>query len=298
MRDKKVKSGLEKTRKSLSEKLNSLISSFRKVDEDFFEELEEVLILSDIGADTSFFLIEELREHVKLNKITESEKIKKALIEIIEKELTFESEGLVYPCVLMIVGVNGVGKTTAIGKLANKLKQEGKSVVLAAADTFRAAASEQLANWSKRANVPIVKHHEGADPSAVIYDAISSAKAKRADILICDTAGRLHSKKNLMDELSKMNRVIEKEYPEAMKKTYLVLDATTGQNAINQAKSFKQCVDIDGIILNKLDGTAKGGVIIGIKRQLNVPVHYIGVGEQIDDLRKFEANDFASALID
>jgi len=298
MRDNKTKKGLEKTRKSFSEKLNSLLSSFRNVDEEFFEELEEVLILSDIGTDTSLYLIDQLRSYVKLNKITDSDQIKRALSHIIGKELAVESEVLDVPCVLLIVGVNGVGKTTAIGKLANKYKNDGKTVVLAAADTFRAAASEQLVKWAKRANVPIVKHHEGADPSAVVYDAILSAKAKKADILICDTAGRLHNKKNLMDELSKMNRVIEKEYGDASRRTYLVLDATTGQNAISQAKSFKECVNIDGIILTKLDGTAKGGIIIGIKRQLDVPVYYIGVGEQIDDLRIFDADDFAHALFE
>jgi fused signal recognition particle receptor len=297
MKDKRTKKGLEKTRKSFGDKLNLLISSFRKIDKDFFEELEEILILSDMGVQASAILIERLIEYTKLNKISEPEKVKEALVKIIKEEIEEEKDIFKFPSVLLVVGVNGVGKTTAIGKLAFKMKNEGKSVVLAAADTFRAAASEQLEKWAKRANVPIVKHHEGADPSAVVYDAIKSAKAKNADILICDTAGRLHNKKNLMDELSKINRVIQKEYNEASKKTYLVLDATTGQNAIVQAKSFKECVDVDGIILTKLDGSAKGGVVCGIKQTLNIPVCYIGVGEQIEDLKEFDAEDFANGLI-
>jgi fused signal recognition particle receptor len=298
MKDNKINMGLEKTRKSLSEKINHLIASFRKVDEEFFEELEEILILSDIGGETSGYLIGKLRDYVKQNNIKSSDEIKKALCDIIAREIDCEKPVFSFPSVLLIVGVNGVGKTTAIGKLANMFNKDGKKVVLAAGDTFRAAASEQLVKWAKRANVSIVKHHEGADPSAVVYDAILSAKAKNADILICDTAGRLHNKKNLMDELEKMNRVIYKEYGEVDKKTFLVLDATTGQNAIVQAKSFKQSVDIDGIVLTKLDGTAKGGVVLSIKRLLDIPVCYIGVGEQIDDLREFDASDFAACLIE
>jgi len=298
MKDKQTKKGLEKTRKSLGDKINSLIASFRKIDEDFFEELEEVLILSDIGVETSSYLIEQLTEYTKLNKIDEPNKIKEALKNIIKETLGEQNDILDFPSVLLVVGVNGVGKTTAIGKLAYQLKQTGKSVVLAAADTFRAAASEQLNKWAKRANVSIVKHHEGADPSAVVFDAIQSAKAKNADILICDTAGRLHNKKNLMDELAKINRVIEKEYGQVSKKTFLVLDATTGQNAVSQAKRFQECVDVDGIILTKLDGTAKGGVILSIKNTLNIQVCYIGVGEQIEDLMLFNASDFADGLIE
>jgi len=297
MKDKKTKKGLEKTRKSFAEKFNSLVASFRKVDEEFFEELEEILILSDMGMETSVYIIDALKDYTKLNRIDDTERIKEALAHIIAKEIDSEKKELHYPSVLLIVGVNGVGKTTAIGKLAHKLKREGKSVVLAAADTFRAAASEQLTKWAKLANVPIVKHHEGADPSAVVYDSISSAKAKNTDVLICDTAGRLHNKKNLMDELSKIDRVIAKEYGEAEKSTYLVLDATTGQNAISQAKSFLECVELDGIILTKLDGTAKGGVVCSIKRELGLPVCYIGVGEQIEDLREFDAVDFANGLL-
>ena len=292
-----TETGLKKTRRSLGEKLSQLFAGFKRADEDFLEELEEVLILSDMGVETSVFLIDALREKIKTDKVDTPEDIREALIGIIAEMIETEKPIYETPTVMMVVGVNGVGKTTAIGKLAYRLQTEGKKVVLAAGDTFRAAASEQLTKWAKNANVPIVKHHEGADPGAVVFDAVQSAKAKNADILICDTAGRLHNKQNLMEELKKIDRVIAKAWPEAHRKNTIVLDASTGQNAVVQAKAFNEAMNIDGIILTKLDGTAKGGVVCAIKKSLDLPVEYIGVGEQMEDLILFDAKAFARALL-
>ena len=297
MQNNGTEAGLEKTRKGLSEKLKGLFSAFKKADEDFLEELEEILILSDMGVETSAYLIDELRMHIKRENIDLPEKTRQVLSDIIANLLESEAPTFTNPTVILVAGVNGVGKTTAIGKLAYRLKSEGKQIILAAGDTFRAAASEQLAKWGKRANVPVVKHHEGADPGAVIFDAVQSAKAKEADILLCDTAGRLHNKQNLMEELKKIDRVIDKAWPEANRKNLLVLDAATGQNAIIQAKAFMESIPIDGIILTKLDGTAKGGVVCAIRQMLNLPVYYIGVGEQLEDLVSFDAKAFAEALL-
>ena len=294
----KIKQGLNKTRTALLSSVNSAISSFTKIDEDLMEELEEILITCDIGAVTAANICDQLRARVKENRITDPALITNLLKEIL-CEMTDGDSSLhldTNPSVIMVVGVNGVGKTTTIGKLASKLKQEGKNVMLAAADTFRAAAIEQLTLWAERADVSIVKNVPGTDPAAVIFDAIASAKAKKADVLICDTAGRLHNKKNLMDELAKMYRVINRELPSASVEALLVLDATTGQNAVNQAREFKAVTDISGIVLTKLDGTAKGGVVISIKNELNVPVKFVGVGEQIDDLQPFDNKQFVEAL--
>ena len=294
----KIKQGLNKTRSALINSVNSAISSFTKIDEDLMEELEEILITCDIGAVTAANICDQLRARVKENRITDPSLITGLLKEIL-CEMTDGDSSLhldTNPSVIMVVGVNGVGKTTTIGKLASKLKQEGNNVMLAAADTFRAAAIEQLTLWAERADVSIVKNVPGTDPAAVIFDAIASAKAKKADVLICDTAGRLHNKKNLMDELAKMYRVINRELPDASIEALLVLDATTGQNAVNQAREFKAVTDISGIVLTKLDGTAKGGVVISIKNELNVPVKFVGVGEQIDDLQPFDNKQFVEAL--
>ena len=294
----KIKQGLNKTRSALINSVNSAISSFTKIDEDLMEELEEILITCDIGAVTAANICDQLRARVKENRITDPSLITGLLKEIL-CEMTDGDSSLHLDTnlsVIMVVGVNGVGKTTTIGKLASKLKQEGKNVMLAAADTFRAAAIEQLTLWAERADVSIVKNVPGTDPAAVIFDAIASAKAKKADVLICDTAGRLHNKKNLMDELAKMYRVINRELPDASIEALLVLDATTGQNAVNQAREFKAVTDISGIVLTKLDGTAKGGVVISIKNELNVPVKFVGVGEQIDDLQPFDNKQFVEAL--
>ena len=294
----KIKQGLNKTRSALINSVNSAISSFTKIDEDLMEELEEILITCDIGAVTAANICDQLRARVKENRITDPALITGLLKEIL-CEMTDGDSSLhldTNPSVIMVVGVSGVGKTTTIGKLASKLKQEGKNVMLAAADTFRAAAIEQLTLWAERADVSIVKNVPGTDPAAVIFDAIASAKAKKADVLICDTAGRLHNKKNLMDELAKMYRVINRELPDASIEALLVLDATTGQNAVNQAREFKAVTDISGIVLTKLDGTAKGGVVISIKNELNIPVKFVGVGEQIDDLQPFDNKQFVEAL--
>lgn len=296
----KLKQGLSKTKDSLDDKINNVFSGFRKVDEELLEELEEVLIMSDMGMDTSVQIISKLRERIKKEKAEQVEDIKRILreeiVEILEK--TDNQLQLETPLsVILIVGVNGVGKTTSIGKIANRLKQDGKKVVIAAADTFRAAAVEQLEVWANRAQCDIVKKEEGTDPASVVYDAIKIAKEKQADVLICDTAGRLHNKQYLMDELSKINRVIEKELADCSKETLLVIDATTGQNAISQTKAFKETVDITGLILTKLDGTAKGGVVIGIVDNNNIPVKFIGVGEKIDDMELFNAKEFAEAII-
>ncbi len=296
----KLKSGLGKTRNSLNEKLNSVFSNFRKVDEELLEELEEILIMSDIGVDTATEIISKLREKIKLEKIQDENAVKEALKEEMRKILDKEENGLVLkttPAVILVVGVNGVGKTTSIGKIANNLRKNGKKVVVAAADTFRAAAVEQLEIWANRAGVDIVKKQEGVDPASVVYDAIKITKEKNADVLICDTAGRLHTKKYLMDELLKIGKVIEKELPEASKETLMVIDATTGQNAIAQVNAFKEVVPITGLILTKLDGTAKGGVVLGIVNENSIPVKFVGVGEKIDDMEVFNSKEFVDAII-
>ncbi len=296
----KLKEGLSKTKNSFNEKMNNVFSNFRKVDEDLLEELEEVLIMSDVGVDTSVKIINNLRNRIKKEKIEDEEGVKQALREEIKQVFMAVDESLhldTNPSVILVVGVNGVGKTTSIGKIANRLKQDGKKVVIAAADTFRAAAVEQLEVWASKAGCDIVKRNEGADPASVVYDAIKITKEKGADVLICDTAGRLHNKKYLMDELEKIKKVIDKELPDTSKEILMVLDATTGQNAISQIKAFKETVDINGVILTKLDGTAKGGAVIGIVSENKIPVKFIGVGEQIDDMEKFNSEDFVKALI-
>ena len=296
----KLKQGLSKTKNSFEEKMNNVFSAFRKVDEDLLEELEEVLIMSDVGFETSTKIINNLRERIKKEKIEDSEAVKQALREEI-KEIFDSVDNTLHldtkPSVILVVGVNGVGKTTSIGKIASRLKKDGKKVVVAAADTFRAAAVEQLEIWANRAGCDIVKREEGVDPASVVFDAIKITKEKDADVLICDTAGRLHNKKYLMDELIKIKKVIDKELPDASKEILMVLDATTGQNAISQVKAFKETVDITGLVLTKLDGTAKGGVVIGITNENKMPVKFIGIGEQIDDMEIFNSEDFVKALI-
>lgn len=296
----KLKQGLSKTKTSFDEKINNVFSNFRKVDEDFLEELEEALILSDIGIETSQKIIGKLREKIKKQKIEENEEVKNALrqimqeiLDIAEPKLNLETK----PSVILVVGVNGVGKTTSIGKIAAKLTKQGKKVVIAAADTFRAAAVEQLEIWAKRSGAEIVKREEGIDPASVVYDAIAKTKEIGADVLICDTAGRLHNKKYLMDELNKIQKVINKEMQESSKEVLLVIDGTTGQNAISQVKAFKEEADITGIVLTKLDGTAKGGVVLGIVEENKIPVKFIGVGEQVDDMEVFNSEDFVKAII-
>lgn len=296
----KLKNGLSKTKNSFDEKINNVFSNFRKVDEELLDELEEALIMSDVGVETSTKIISNLRNRIKKEKIENEEDVRNALREEIVNILNEVDNGLklnTHPSVILVVGVNGVGKTTSIGKIANRLKKDGKKVVVAAADTFRAAAVEQLEIWANRANCDIVKREEGADPASVVYDAIQIVKQKDADVLICDTAGRLHNKKYLMDELVKIKKVIDKEMPESSKEVLMVLDATTGQNAISQVKAFKETVDINGLILTKLDGTAKGGVVVGIVAENQMPVKFIGVGEQIYDMEIFNSGDFAKALI-
>ena len=296
----KLKNGLNKTKTSFDDKINNVFKNFRKVDEDFLDELEEVLIMSDIGMDTSIKIISSLRERIKKEKIQDEEDIKQALREEMQKILDVTDIELhlnTKPSVILVVGVNGVGKTTSIGKMANRLAKDGKKVVVAAADTFRAAAVEQLEIWAKRAGADIVKRDEGVDPASVVYDAIKKTKENGADVLIVDTAGRLHNKKYLMDELNKIQKVINKEMPDADKEVLLVIDGTTGQNAISQVKAFKQETDITGIVLTKLDGTAKGGVVIGIVEENKIPVKFIGVGEQIDDMEIFNSEDFVKAII-
>ena len=296
----KLKKGLNKTKTSFDEKINNVFSSFRKVDEEFLEELEEILIMSDIGMDTSLKIIDKLRNRMKKEKIQDEADVKKALREEMQNilddtdnELKLETN----PAVILIVGVNGVGKTTSIGKIANRLVKDGKKVVVAAADTFRAAAVEQLEIWAQRSNSEIVKREEGVDPASVVFDAIKRTKETNADVLIVDTAGRLHNKKYLMDELNKIQKVINKEMPEASKEVLLVIDGTTGQNAISQVKAFKQEADLTGLVLTKLDGTAKGGVVIGIVEENKIPVKFIGIGEQIDDMEKFNSEEFVKAII-
>ena len=296
----KLKQGLTKTKESINEKINNVFSNFRKVDEELLEELEEALVMSDIGMETSVKIINNLRERVKKEKIEDSEQVKEALREEIEKILEEPDNSLkleTKPSVILVIGVNGVGKTTSIGKMAARLARDGKKVVVAAADTFRAAAVEQLEVWAKRAGAEIVKRQEGSDPASVVYEAIDITKKENADVLIIDTAGRLHNKKYLMDELNKIQKVVNKEMPESSKEVLLVIDATTGQNAISQVKAFKEQADITGIVLTKLDGTAKGGVVVGIVQENNIPVKFIGVGEQIDDMEIFNAKDFAKAII-
>ncbi|SCJ74765.1 Cell division protein FtsY homolog [uncultured Clostridium sp.] len=295
----RLKQALTKTRDNFSQRVEELISYYREIDDEFFEELTDLLIAADVGVSTSLKIIEELKAKVKAQKIGDPEKVKGLLREIIIELLGDEPVGLDQhsgPQILLVVGVNGVGKTTAIGKLANKYTREGKKVLLAAADTFRAAAAEQLAVWAQRAGVPLIRHQEGADPAAVVYDALEAAKARGTELLIIDTAGRLHNKKNLMEELRKINRVIERGYPEADYTAYLVLDATTGQNAVQQAKVFSEVAKLDGIILTKLDGSARGGVVLAIRSELGLPVCFVGVGEGIDDLQPFDPRGFAEAL--
>ncbi len=296
----KLKSGLFKTKSAIVGKIDNLFKSFRKVDEDLFDELEELLISADIGVNTTEEILDELREYVIDNKIKEPDEIKDELFRML-RELIGEHEPLklnTTPSVILVIGVNGVGKTTSIGKISKELKSQGKKVVVAAADTFRAAAAEQLTVWCERAGVDIVKQAPGADPASVVFDAINSAKSKKADVVIVDTAGRLHNKKNLMDELAKIDRVINRELAGCDMETLLVLDATTGQNAVMQAKEFKEASKISGLILTKLDGTAKGGIVLSIKKELGIPVKFIGVGEKIDDMKPFDAEDFASALFE
>ena len=296
----KLKNGLGKTRNSFSDKMNNVFSTFRKVDEELLEELEEILIMSDIGVETSVQIIGALRDRIKKEKISDEDGVKKALKEEMQKILDETKNDLDLskkPTVILVVGVNGVGKTTSIGKIANRIKKEGKEVIVAAADTFRAAAVEQVEIWANRSNSKIVKREEGTDPASVVYEAIQELKKDNGDVLICDTAGRLHNKKYLMDELLKIKKVIDKELPDAKKEVLLVLDATTGQNAISQVKAFKETVDITGLVLTKLDGTAKGGVVIGIVAENKIPVKFIGVGEQIDDMEIFNSEDFVNAII-
>lgn len=298
----RLKQGLSKTREGITARVEQALKTYRKVDESLFEEIEEILITSDAGVETTMKIIDKLKEISKEKKIIESQDLKSELKEIIADELTLDvSYDLNIepsPSIILVVGVNGVGKTTSIGKIAYQLKNKGKKVMLAAGDTFRAAAIEQLEIWGDRVGVDVVRHQEGSDPAAVIYDAIQSAKAKKIDVLICDTAGRLHNKKNLMNELGKVKKVVEREFPEATKEILLVLDATTGQNAIQQVKTFKEVTDISGIVLTKLDGTAKGGIVLTISAELGIPVKLIGVGEKIDDLQKFSPNDFVEALFE
>ncbi len=297
----KLKSGLKKTSDAISERVNEVFSVFVKVDEELFENLEEALIMADLGVETSDYIIEELRSRVKLKHITDGNVVKEELKAVIADILSEQDSQMhveTKPSVILVIGVNGVGKTTSIGKIAMHYKNQGKNVLLAAADTFRAAAIDQLDVWAKRCECDIIKHKENSDPAAVVFDACAAAKARGTDILICDTAGRLHNKKNLMAELEKINRVISRELPEADRETLLVLDATTGQNAVSQAKLFSEAADITGIVLTKLDGTAKGGIVIAISKEQEIPVKFIGVGEGMDDLQLFDAADFAKALFD
>ena len=296
----KIKEGLKKTRSNISDGITNILNSFTKIDEDLFEELEDLLVMSDIGVETSVKICDELRVRVKRDGVTDTGKIKSIMHDIIvemlgeDKSLNLDTK----PSVILVIGVNGVGKTTTIGKLSLMLKNSGKKVVLGAADTFRAAAIDQLGIWAERAGVSMVKSVEGSDPASVVFDTIASAKSKGADVIICDTAGRLHNKKNLMDELAKIYRVIKRELPDSSIETLLVLDAATGQNAVNQAREFKNVADITGIVLTKLDGTAKGGIVIAIQNELGIPVKYIGVGEGIDDLQPFNAKAFADGIFD
>ena len=296
----KLKQGLSKTKESFNEKVNNVFKNFRKVDEELLEELEEALIMSDVGMETSVKIIDNLRDKIKTKKIEDSEEVKNELrlemqeiLDSVDSEMHLDTK----PSVILVVGVNGVGKTTSIGKIANNLRKEGKKVIIAAADTFRAAAVEQLEIWANRADCKMIKRNEGTDPASVVYDAIKITKEENADVLIVDTAGRLHNKKYLMDELIKINKVIDKELPDVSKETLMVLDATTGQNAILQVKAFKEAVNINGLILTKLDGTSKGGAVLGIVSENNMPIKFVGVGEQIDDMQKFNSADFVNSII-
>lgn len=298
---KRLVEGLTKTRDNIVSGIDAVFSGFSKIDDEFYEEIEEILVMGDLGINATEAIIENLKKKVKEQHIKEPAACKELLIHSIIEQMQvgetayrFEEE----KSVVLVIGVNGVGKTTTVGKLAGKLKQQGKRVVLGAADTFRAAAGEQLSEWANRAGVEMIGGQEGADPASVVYDAVAAAKARNADVLLCDTAGRLHNKKNLMEELKKINRILEREYPEAYRETLVVLDATTGQNALNQAREFSQVAQISGIVLTKMDGTAKGGIAVAIQSELGIPVKYIGVGESIDDLQKFDANDFVNALFD
>lgn len=298
---KRLVSGLSKTRDNIVSGIDSIFSGFSSIDDDFYEEIEETLIMGDLGVNTTMEIIENLKEKVKENKIKEPSACKELLISTIKEQMDLGENAYDYEkqtSIVLVIGVNGVGKTTSVGKLAAGLKGQGKKVVLAAADTFRAAAIEKLTEWSNRSGVDIIAQQEGSDPGAVIFDAIQASKARKADVLICDTAGRLHNKKNLMEELKKIDRIIEKEYSGVYRENLVVLDATTGQNALAQAKQFMECTDITGIILTKMDGTAKGGIAVAIQSELGIPVKYIGVGEKIEDLQKFNANDFVDALFD
>ncbi|GAU78772.1 signal recognition particle-docking protein FtsY [Fusibacter sp. 3D3] len=297
----KLKEGLDKTRKGITDKIDDLFNNYGEIDDELFDELEEILIMADVGMSTSMKLIERLRAELKVRKIKDSSEIKVVFKDVVEMILN-ENNNVPFsvgdePTIIMVIGVNGVGKTTSIGKIAHALKSEGKKVLIAAGDTFRAAAIDQLMIWGDRVGVGVIHQSEGSDPAAVIFDAVQAAKARQVDVLICDTAGRLHNKVNLMNELSKVFRVIEREYPEAKKEVLLVLDATTGQNAIQQAKVFNEAAEISGIVLTKLDGTAKGGVVLAINAELNIPVKLIGVGEGIEDLQRFDAHDFVEALL-
>lgn len=297
----RLKEGLTKTRNSIVKGIDSVFSGFSSIDDDFFEELEEILIMGDIGVNATSRILERLKSQIKENHIKEPSECKSLLVESIREQMQVDETAYDFETkqsVVMVIGVNGVGKTTSVGKLAGKLKDNGKKVLIAAADTFRAAAGEQLAEWARRADVPMVGGNEGADPASVVFDAVNAAKARGVDVLLIDTAGRLHNKKNLMEELRKMNRIIDKEFPDAHRENLIVLDGTTGQNALVQAREFGEVADLTGIILTKMDGTAKGGIAVAIQSELNVPVKYIGVGETIDDLQKFNANDFVDALFD
>lgn len=296
---RRLAEGLTKTRDNIVAGIDNIFSGFSSIDDDFYDEIEETLVMGDLGINATTAIIEKLKEAVKKNNIKEPEECKRYLIQSIKEQMDVGETAYEFEnrkSVVLVIGVNGVGKTTSVGKLAGKLKDQGKKVILAAADTFRAAAGEQLTEWANRAGVEIIGGQEGSDPASVVYDAIAAAKARNADVLLCDTAGRLHNKKNLMNELAKINRILEKEYPEAYRETLVVLDGTTGQNALVQAREFSEAADITGIILTKLDGTAKGGIAIAIHSELGIPVKYIGVGESIDDLQKFDADEFVNAL--
>ena len=296
---RRLVSGLTKTRQNIVSGLDSLFHGFSSIDEEFYEELEEILIMGDLGVKATYEILDDLREKVKEQHIKEPADCKQLLIDSIKAQMQIGETAYEFEnrkSVVLVIGVNGVGKTTTIGKLAGKLRSDGKKVVIAAADTFRAAAGDQLKEWADRANAEFIGGQEGSDPAAVVYDAVAAAKARKADVLLCDTAGRLHNKKNLMEELKKINRVIEREYPDAYRETLVVLDGTTGQNALSQAKQFAEAAEITGIVLTKMDGTAKGGLVVAIQSELGIPVKYIGVGETIDDLQKFDSDDFVNAL--
>lgn len=296
---KRLVSGLAKTRDNIVSGIDSIFNGFSSIDEDFYEELEEILIMGDLGIHATMKIIEDLKAKVKENHIKEPAECKQLLIDSIKEQMSIGDTAYEFEnrtSVVLVIGVNGVGKTTTVGKLAGKLREEGKKVVLAAADTFRAAAGEQLTEWARRADAYMIGGQEGADPAAIVYDAVQAAKARKADVLLCDTAGRLHNKKNLMEELKKINRIIDREFPEAYRETLVVLDGTTGQNALAQAREFKEATDITGIVLTKLDGTAKGGIAVAIQSELGIPVKYIGVGEHIEDLQKFDPDEFVNAL--